>query len=46
MPVITLSEKDIKDLRDGNSIKMIVTSEKYEDTRIRIIALSDHKKED
>lgn len=46
MPFITLSEKDIKDLRDGNSIKMIVTSEEYEDTRISITALPDHKKED
>lgn len=43
MTTITLTENDIEYLKDGNKIKMIVSSEKSEDIRVCITAISKKK---
>ena len=43
MTTITLTENDIEDLKAGNKIKMILSSEKSEDIRVCITAISKKK---
>lgn len=43
MTIITLTENDIEYLRAGHKIKMIVSSEKSEDIRVCITAISKKK---
>lgn len=43
MTTITLTENDIEDLKAGNKIKMILSSEKSEDIRVCITTISKKK---